>query len=311
MSAVATAALEVRDLTKAYGGKPAVDGLSLLVPPGSVLALLGPNGAGKTTTIEICEGFRRPDGGSVRVLGLDPIADATALRPRVGVMLQGGVGGYTSAKAIELLRLFASYAAHPHDPAALLDSVGLADVAQTQVKRLSGGQQQRLSLALALVGRPELVFLDEPTAGMDPQARRGTWEFIRRLRADGVSVVLTTHFLDEAEHLADTVVVIDAGRVVAAGTPAELTRSGAEGQIRFRATPGLLLASLVAALPAGSQATEPEPGRYLVSGEVSPQLLAMLTAWCAGQGVLADDLTIGRRSLEDVFLELTGRGLRT
>jgi ABC-2 type transport system ATP-binding protein len=210
-----------------------------------------------------------------------------------------------------LLRLFASYAAHPHDPAALLDSVGLADVAQTQVKRLSGGQQQRLSLALALVGRPELVFLDEPTAGMDPQARRGTWEFIRRLRADGVSVVLTTHFLDEAEHLADTVVVIDAGRVVAAGTPAELTRSGAEGQIRFRATPGLLLASLVAALPAGSQATEPEPGRYLVSGEVSPQLLAMLTAWCAGQGVLADDLTIGRRSLEDVFLELTGRGLRT
>jgi ABC-2 type transport system ATP-binding protein len=311
VSAVATAALEVRDLTKAYAGKPAVDGLSLLVPPGSVLALLGPNGAGKTTTIEICEGFRRPDGGSVRVLGLDPIADATALRPRVGVMLQGGVGGYTSAKAIELLRLFASYAAHPHDPAALLDSVGLADVAQTQVKRLSGGQQQRLSLALALVGRPELVFLDEPTAGMDPQARRGTWEFIRRLRADGVSVVLTTHFLDEAEHLADTVVVIDAGRVVAAGTPAELTRSGAEGQIRFRATPGLLLASLVAALPAGSQATEPEPGRYLVSGEVSPQLLAMLTAWCAGQGVLADDLTIGRRSLEDVFLELTGRGLRT
>jgi ABC-2 type transport system ATP-binding protein len=311
VSAVATAALEVRDLTKAYGGKPAVDGLSLRVPPGSVLALLGPNGAGKTTTIEICEGFRRPDGGSVRVLGLDPIADATALRPRVGVMLQGGVGGYTSAKAIELLRLFASYAAHPHDPAALLDSVGLADVAQTQVKRLSGGQQQRLSLALALVGRPELVFLDEPTAGMDPQARRGTWEFIRRLRADGVSVVLTTHFLDEAEHLADTVVVIDAGRVVAAGTPAELTRSGAEGQIRFRATPGLLLASLVAALPAGSQATEPEPGRYLVSGEVSPQLLAMLTAWCAGQGVLADDLTIGRRSLEDVFLELTGRGLRT
>jgi ABC-2 type transport system ATP-binding protein len=311
VSVVACAAVEVRDLVKAYGDRRAVDGLSLVVPPGSVLALLGPNGAGKTTTIEICEGFRRPDAGLVRVLGLDPIADATALRPRVGVMLQGGVGGYTGAKAIELLRLFASYAAHPHDPAALLDSVGLADVAQTPVKRLSGGQQQRLSLALALVGRPELVFLDEPTAGMDPQARRGTWEFIRRLRADGVSVVLTTHFLDEAEQLADTVVVIDGGRVVAAGSPAELTRAGAEGQIRFRATPGLLLADLVAALPEGSQATEPEPGRYLVSGEVSPQLLAMLTAWCAGQGVLADDLTVGRRSLEDVFLELTGRELRT
>lgn len=310
MSAVPSAAVEVCDLVKTYGARRAVDGLSLRIPLGSVLALLGPNGAGKTTTIEICEGFRRPDSGTVRVLGLDPIADAAALRPRVGVMLQDGVGGYTGARAIELLRLFASYAAHPHDPVALLDSVGLADLAQTPVKRLSGGQQQRLSLALALVGRPELVFLDEPTAGMDPQARRGTWDFIRRLRADGVCVVLTTHFLDEAEQLADTVVVIDAGRVVAAGTPAELTRSGAEGQIRFRATPGLRLTSLVAALPEGSQAAEPEPGRYLVSGVVSPQLLATLTAWCAGQGVLADDLTVERRSLEDVFLELTGRELR-
>ncbi len=310
MSAVPSAAVEVCDLVKAYGARRAVDGLSLRVAPGSVLALLGPNGAGKTTTIEICEGFRRPDAGSVRVLGLDPITDAAALRPRVGVMLQGGVGGYTGAKAIELLRLFASYAARPHDPVALLESVGLADVAQTSVKRLSGGQQQRLSLALALVGRPELVFLDEPTAGMDPQARRGTWELIRRLRGDGVSIVLSTHFLDEAEQLADTVVVVDAGRVVAAGTPAELTRSGAEGQIRFRATPGLRLASLVEALPEGCQAAEPEPGRYLISGEVSPQLLATLTAWCAGQGVLADDLTVERRSLEDVFLELTGRELR-
>jgi len=310
VSAVLSAAVEVCDLVKAYGARRAVDGLSLRVAPGSVLALLGPNGAGKTTTIEICEGFRRPDAGSVRVLGLDPITDAAALRPRVGVMLQGGVGGYTGAKAIELLRLFASYAARPHDPVALLESVGLADVAQTSVKRLSGGQQQRLSLALALVGRPELVFLDEPTAGMDPQARRGTWELIRRLRGDGVSIVLSTHFLDEAEQLADTVVVVDAGRVVAAGTPAELTRSGAEGQIRFRATPGLRLASLVEALPEGCQAAEPEPGRYLISGEVSPQLLATLTAWCAGQGVLADDLTVERRSLEDVFLELTGRELR-
>jgi ABC-2 type transport system ATP-binding protein len=310
VSAVPSAAVEVCDLVKSYAGRRAVDGISLRVGPASVLALLGPNGAGKTTTIEICEGFRRCDAGSVRVLGLDPITDAAALRPRVGVMLQGGVGGYTGAKAIELLRLFASYAVHPHDPDALLDAVGLADVAHTPVKRLSGGQQQRLSLALALVGRPELVFLDEPTAGMDPQARRGAWDLIRALRADGVSVVLSTHFLDEAEQLADRVVVIDAGRVVAAGTPSELTRSGAEGQIRFRATPGLRLASLVAALPAGSQAAEPEPGRYLISGQVSPQLLATLTAWCAGQDVLADELTVGRRSLEDVFLDLTGRELR-
>jgi ABC-2 type transport system ATP-binding protein len=310
VSAAPTCAVEVCDLVKVYGGSRAVDGLSLRVATGSVLALLGPNGAGKTTTIEICEGFRKPGAGTVRVLGLDPIADAAALRPRVGVMLQGGVGGYTGAKAIELLRLFASYAAHPHDPVDLLERVGLADVAQTAVKRLSGGQQQRLSLALALVGRPELVFLDEPTAGMDPQARRGTWDLIRQLRADGVSVVLSTHFLDEAEQLADTVVVIDAGRVVAAGTPAELTRAGAEGQIRFRAAPGLRLASLLEALPDGCQASEPEPGRYLVSGEVNPQLLATLTGWCAGQGVLANDLTVQRRSLEDVFLELTGRELR-
>ncbi|MCU1659169.1 MAG: ABC-type transporter [Pseudonocardiales bacterium] len=311
MSAPGTAAVEVRDLVKAYGSRRAVDGLSLTVERGAVLALLGPNGAGKTTTIEVCEGFRRADSGSVRVLGLDPITDAAALRPAVGVMLQDGVGGYTGARAIELLRLFASYAAHPHDPETLLASVGLADVAATPVKRLSGGQQQRLSLALALVARPELVFLDEPTAGMDPQARRATWDFIRKLRADGVSVVLTTHFLDEAEQLADTVVVIDAGRVVAAGSPAELTRAGAEGQIRFRATPGLRLVSLIAAMPDGTTALEEESGRYLVSGDVTPQLLATLTAWCAGQGVLAENLAVERRTLEDVFLELTGRDLRT
>jgi ABC-2 type transport system ATP-binding protein len=306
-----TAAVEIDDLVKSYGGRRAVDGLSLRVERGAVLALLGPNGAGKTTTIEICEGFRRADAGRVHVLGLDPVANSSALRPRVGVMLQDGVGGYTAARAGELLRLFAAYAAHPLDPQVLLDTVGLTAVAGTAVKRLSGGQQQRLSLALALVGRPELVFLDEPTAGMDPQARRATWALIRQLRADGVCVVLTTHFLDEAEELADTVVVVDAGRVVAAGTPAELTRSGAEGQIRFRAQPGLVLASLLTALPTGASAVEEAPGRYLVGGEVNPQLLAMLTAWCAAQGVLAEHLSVERRSLEDVFLELTGHGLRT
>jgi ABC-2 type transport system ATP-binding protein len=303
-------AVEVVDLVKAYGQHRAVDGLSLTVPSGSVLALLGPNGAGKTTTVEICEGFRRPDSGTARVLGLDPVADGAALRPRVGVMLQNGVGGYTGATAIELLRLFASYAANPQDPATLLDVVGLTDVAGTAVKRLSGGQQQRLSLALALIARPELVFLDEPTAGMDPQARRGTWELIRSLRRDGVTVVLTTHFLDEAEQLADTVVVIDEGRVVAHGSPAELTRAGAEGQIRFRAVPDLPLRLLLAALPAGSAVREDEPGRYVVSGDVTPQLLATLTAWCASQEVMAQDLAIERRTLEDVFLELTGRELR-
>jgi ABC-2 type transport system ATP-binding protein len=310
VSDAAGPAVQVAGLVKRYGERRAVDGLSLTVARGEIVALLGPNGAGKTTTIEICEGFRRPDAGEVRVLGLDPLRDAAALKPRVGVMLQDGVGAYTGARAGELVRLFASYARQPQDPAALLDRVGLADVAATPVRRLSGGQKQRLSLALALVGRPELVFLDEPTAGMDPQARRGTWELVAQLRADGVSVVLTTHFLDEAEHLADTVFVIDSGRLVASGSPAELARSGAEGQIRFRAVSGLRLSSLVEAMPLGTHALEESPGRYLVVGEVSPQLLASLTAWCAAQGVLAEQLSVERRSLEDVFLELTGRELR-
>ncbi len=310
MSDAAGPAVQVTGLVKRYGERRAVDGLSLTVARGEIVALLGPNGAGKTTTIEICEGFRRPDAGEVRVLGLDPLRDGAALKPRVGVMLQDGVGAYTGARAGELVRLFASYARQPQDPAALLDRVGLADVAATPVRRLSGGQKQRLSLALALVGRPELVFLDEPTAGMDPQARRGTWELVAQLRADGVSVVLTTHFLDEAEHLADTVFVIDSGRLVASGSPAELARSGAEGQIRFRAVSGLRLSSLVEAMPLGTHALEESPGRYLVVGEVSPQLLASLTAWCAAQGVLAEQLSVERRSLEDVFLELTGRELR-
>jgi ABC-2 type transport system ATP-binding protein len=305
-----SAAVEIVDLVKAYGSRRAVDSLSLDVPRGAVLALLGPNGAGKTTTVEICEGFRRADSGKVRVLGLDPVTDAGVLRPRVGVMLQDGVGGYTAATALELLRLFASYAAHPQDPLALLEAVGLTEAGPTAVKRLSGGQRQRLSLALALVARPELVFLDEPTAGMDPQSRRGTWELIRSLRGDGVSVVLTTHFLDEAEQLADNVVVIDAGRIVAQGTPAELTRAGAEGQIRFRAVPHLRMDLLQAALPPGTQACEKEPGRYLITGDVNPQLLATLTAWCATQHVMAEDLAVERRTLEDVFLDVTGRELR-
>ena len=305
------AALEVRDLVKSYGAQRAVDGLSLTVERGELLALLGPNGAGKTTTIEICEGFRTPDAGQIRVMGFDPIREGAALKPLVGVMLQDGVGGYPSARAGELLELFASYARHPHDPARLLDMVGLEAARGTQVRRLSGGQKQRLSLALALVGRPAMVFLDEPTAGMDPQARRGTWDLIRQLRGDGVSVVLTTHFLDEAEQLADQIAVMASGRLVAVGTPAELTRSGAEGQIRFRAPHGLRLTSLVDALPVGTHALEEAPGRYLVTGEVNPQLLAALTAWCASIDVLAEEITVERRSLEDVFLELTDGELRT
>ena len=300
-------ALEVDLLVKKYGSTTAVDGLSLTVRPATVLALLGPNGAGKTTTLEICEGFRRADSGTVRVLGLDP--GDRALRPRVGVMPQSG-GAYPGLRAGEALRLVASYSAHPLDAGDLLERLALVDAANTPYRRLSGGQQQRLSLAMAVIGRPELVFLDEPTAGLDPQARRATWELIEALRRDGVSVVLTTHLMDEAEQLADDVVVIDHGTVVASGTVAELTQASAVGQLRFAARPGLDLTSLLYALPDGTTMTEPSVGQYLVLGEINPRLLATVTSWCAGNDVLARDLRVEKRSLEDVFLELTGSELR-
>ena len=302
-------AVQIDDLVKRYGDLVAVDRLSLQVPRASVLALLGPNGAGKTSTVEICEGFRRADGGRVRILGLDPATDQRELRPRIGAMLQGG-GAYQAARAGEMLRLVAAYARDPLDPDLLLDRLGLRDVVRTPFRRLSGGQQQRLSLAMAIVARPELVFLDEPTAGLDPQARHATWEIIAALKRDGVTVVLTTHYMDEAERLADQVVVIDHGRCVARGTPSELTRDGAAGQLRFRARPGLDVAALAAAIDAPVEIRE-DAGSYLVEGVVDPQLLATVTAWCAAQGVLAEDLRVQKRTLEDVFLELTGRELRS
>jgi ABC-2 type transport system ATP-binding protein len=305
-----SAAVEVRGLARSFGPVRAVDGLDLRVQPATVLALLGPNGAGKTTTVEVCEGFLRPDAGTVRILGLDPIADSTALRPRVGVMPQGG-GAYPGVRAAEMITLVAACAAQPLDVGWLLDVLGLTSVARVPYKRLSGGQQQRLALACALVGRPEVVFLDEPTAGMDPQARRLVWDIIGRLRADGVSVLFTTHLMEEAEALADQVVIMDHGRVVAQGSPAELTSTGTERQLRFRARCGLALGPLGTALPEGCRVSEPTPGGYLVEGLIDPQVMATVTAWCAQQGVFAEDLRVCRRSLEDVFLELTGRELRS
>ncbi|MET7442279.1 ABC transporter ATP-binding protein, partial [Streptomyces sp. NPDC005568] len=180
----------------------------------------------------------------------------------------------------------------------------------TTYRRLSGGQQQRLALAMAVVGRPELVFLDEPTAGLDPQARRATWDLVRDLRADGVSVILTTHHMDEAEELADDVAIIDAGRVVAQGSPDELCRGGAENTLRFSGRPGLDVGSLLKALPADSTAAELTPGAYRVGGKVDPQLLATVTSWCAQHGVMPEKISVERHTLEDVFLELTGKELR-
>jgi ABC-2 type transport system ATP-binding protein len=302
-------AVDIVGLAKSYGRTAAVAGLTLRAERAQVTAILGPNGAGKTTTVEICEGYRRADAGQVRVLGLDPVRDARALRPRVGVMLQAG-GIPTTARAGEYLRVMARFYAQPIDPDQLIDRLGLTASVRTPFKRLSGGQQQRLSLAAAVIGRPELVFLDEPTAGLDPQARHATWDLITGLRSSGASVILTTHQMDEAEQLADHVVIVDHGQVVADGTPAELT--GTAGQLRFRAEPDLDTESLLAALPAGSAAKESPAGHYLVqvTGRVDPQLLAAVTAWCADRGVLAQSLRIESRTLEDVFLELTGRELR-
>jgi ABC-2 type transport system ATP-binding protein len=245
----AVPAVEIGGLVKRYGQLAAVDGLSLSAARGAVTGILGPNGAGKTTTVEVCEGYRRPDQGTVRVLGLDPVRDARALRPRVGVMLQSG-GIPPSVPAADYLKLLSSFHVSPIGAAALLDLVGLTAVARTPYKRLSGGQQQRLSLAAAIIGRPELVFLDEPTAGMDPQARHATWELIAQLRQAGVSVILTTHFMEEAERLCDYVAIIDHGQLVIAGTTAQLT--GTIGQLRFRAEPGLDVDSLLTVLPAAS-----------------------------------------------------------
>ncbi|WP_406313879.1 ABC transporter ATP-binding protein [Streptosporangium sp. NBC_01639] len=298
-------AVEIVDLVKRYGRTTAIDGLTLSAARGAVTALLGPNGAGKTSTIEICEGFRRADGGTVNVLGLPP--SRPELRARVGVMLQSG-GVPPATRCGEWLRLMARFHVNALDPAVLMERLGLTEHARTPYRRLSGGQQQRVSLAAAVIGRPELVFLDEPTAGLDPQARHACWELVGDLRSCGVSVVLTTHHMDEAEKLSDRVVIIDHGTVVAEGTPSSLT--GAERQLRFRARPGLTLDELLTALPAGSTAKESPSGHYIIEGQVGPELLATVTAWCAAEGVTADDLSIERRTLEDVFLELTGRELR-
>jgi ABC-2 type transport system ATP-binding protein len=225
-------AVVVRDLVKSYDDRDVVAGLTLDVHPGEILGLLGPNGAGKTTTIEILEGYRRPDGGSVRVLGLDPVRDTRALRPRMGIMLQQG-GLPPQVRAREIVRLYASFFRDPEDADALLDRVGLADAARRRVKVLSGGERQRLALALALVGRPEVAMLDEPTAGMDPQAKAATREIVADLRDRGAAVVLTTHELPDLERLADRIAIVRRGRLVALGTPADIV-AGVRRRLRFR-----------------------------------------------------------------------------
>ena len=304
-SSVPAAAIDVRDLVVRYGDAAAVDGISFTVAPGTITALLGPNGAGKTTTVETLEGYRRPDAGTVRVLGLDPVAQRASLVPRIGVMLQQG-GVATGLRPPEALSLFAAYYDHPDDPEALLELVGLRDAAATPYRRLSGGEQQRLSLALALVGRPDVAFLDEPTAGVDVGGRQVIRRVIADLRTRGVTVLLTTHDLEEAEKLADRVVIIDHGRVVADGTPAELMQSTGAEEIRFGAPRGLDTAALTDALDA--PVIEAEPGEYVAGLAPTPGAVAALTAWLAEHDLPLADLRAGRQRLEDVFLRLTAEG---
>ncbi len=297
-------AIEVRDLVKAYNGRAVVNGLSFSVQNGEVFALLGPNGAGKTTTIEILEGYRRADAGAVRVLGLDPSRQGALLKPRTGLMLQQG-GLFPQITTREALRLFAAFYPDAEDPDALLDQLQLGEVAGTRFRQLSGGQKQRLSLGLALVGRPQLVFLDEPTAGMDPQARQATWNIIRALRDRGTTVLLTTHFMDEAEQLASRVAIVDRGRLVALDSPAALRR-GMANEIHFATQPSLPSAAVAAAMGlAEGLVSRENDGTLLLRTEPTPVRIAQLTAWLATQNALLTELRAGSRSLEQAFLTLT------
>jgi ABC-2 type transport system ATP-binding protein len=297
--------IEVRDLVKTYNGRAVVDGLTFSVQPGEVFALLGPNGAGKTTTVEILEGYRRPDGGAVRVLGLDPARQGAQLKPQIGLMLQQG-GLFPQITAREALRLFAAFYPDAEDPEQLIDQLELRDAAGTRFRQLSGGQKQRLSLGLALVGRPRLVFLDEPTAAMDPQARRSTWNIIRSLSQHGTTVLLTTHFMDEAEQLANRVAIVNRGRLVALDSPAGL-RQAVANEVRFATRPPVAEDALAAALNLARGAVECEnDGTIVLHVEPTPARIAQLTTWLATQNVLLTELRAGSRSLEQAFLTITG-----
>ena len=273
-------AISVRDLRKSYGGVEAVRGISFEVAVGEVFGLLGPNGAGKTTTVEVLEGYRKRDGGEVRVLGFDPGRAETAFRERIGVVLQTSQA-WANLTVRETHRVFAGYYARPRDVDEVVELVGLSHKAGARVKTLSGGQKRRLDLGIALVGDPELVFLDEPTTGFDPAARRNAWELVRSLRGLGKTVLLTTHYLDEAQQLADRVAVLRAGEIVTLGRPEELTGS-AQVEIRYRRDGELVVVR-----------TE-EPTRALHD----------LTATAVAEGRELEGLEVRRPTLEDVYLEL-------
>ena len=294
--------VEVEGLVVRYGDVVAVDELSLTAGAGQVTAILGPNGAGKTSTVEVMEGYRRADSGSVRVLGLDPRASHPQLTRKMGVMLQSG-GVYPGIRVAEVVALFCAHYGAGVNPSDVVEQVGLAERRGHTWRQLSGGEQQRLSLGLALCGRPEVVFLDEPTASIDVAGRQTVRAIIRDLAAGGCCVVVTTHELEEAERLADQVLIVDHGQVVAAGTPGELTRSLRSDEIRFGAPAGLDVHGLGATI--GALVTEASPGEYLVEAAPSPARVAAVTTWLAERDIPLADLRAGRKRLEDVYLALT------
>lgn len=295
-------AISVHNLVKHFGARTAVAGLSFEVRRGEIFALLGPNGAGKTTTVEMLEGYQRPDSGEVRVLGLDPITQGGDLKQEIGAMPQEG-GLYPTITPREALHLFSHFYSRPADPDALLARVGLDERAGARYRRLSGGEKQRLSLALALVGSPQLVFLDEPTAGLDPQGRRTTWEIIEALREQQVTVLLTTHYLEEAEHLADRVAILNHGQLVAIGTPSSLM-SGNRSQVRLR-TARPVEETVLEALPAVTSMRRDGADSWVLDTADPPVLLVELTSRLYQAGVPIVELRVGQASLEEVYLELT------
>jgi len=302
-----TAVIEVRGLTKRYGGRAVVDGISFHVDQGEIFGILGPNGAGKTTAVECLEGLRKRDGGEVRILGLDPKADGRRLHQRIGVQLQE-TQLQDKLKVREALELYASFYPDPADWRGLLDRWGLAGQGGTGFGKLSGGQKQRLFIALALVGNPEVVFLDELTAGLDPGARRATWDLIGAVRASGVTVVLVSHFMDEVEELCDRVAILERGRIAALDTPAGLVDSvGGEYRMRFRPMAPLDERSL-AGLPGVTSVTR-RGAQVDVTG--TGDFASAVTAELARRQVLVTDLRIEGRSLDSAYVALTGRSMDT
>lgn len=299
--------IEVNDLYITYGEKIAVGGVSFEANSGEVLTILGPNGAGKTSTVEAIEGYKKPSRGSVRVLGIDPHKDLPKLTSSIGVMLQNG-GIYPRMTPKQALSLFHGYYDKPLEIDYLVDLMHLGNALKTPYRRLSGGEKQRLSLALAIIGRPKVVFLDEPTAGVDPEGRLAIREVIRSLKTEGSCVLLTTHELDEAQRLSDRIIILDNAMVVAEGTLADLTGSTQGEELRFSAPSGLDVSELASAL--GAPVQEDRASEYLISTSATPELMVRLTSYFASKNIVVGDIRAGKSSLEDVFFNLTGKSIQ-